>query len=368
MRQEISPEQVRRYRMLAQRLHPRADTGVAQLVRGLGGIQAQDRSAAMLAIRARSRGLVADDVRRAREVERSVVLTWAMRGTMHLVAAEDVGWLLALLGSLFIAKNQRRYRELGLDGEVRARATQIIREALAARNPQTRPELAAVLAAQGIPIEGQAIAHLVRHAALEGVICFGPQSGTTPTYVLLDDWVGLGPSLDVGHALRELARRYVGAYGPATADDLASWSGLRMAQAHAGMQSIANELVEVRVGGSPAWMLPQSKAPPAKRSVRLLPSYDTYMLGYRRRDLIVAAPHASRVHPGGGQIKPTLVVDGRVRGIWRASRRRGAMTIAVEPFEPLETDLLPALEDEAADVGRFLGVGVELDVACTEPR
>ena len=364
MRQELLPEQVLRLRMQSQRLHPRIDAavGVAGLVRHLGGIQAQDPSAATLAIRARSRGLVADDVRRAREDERSIVLTWAMRGTMHLVATEDVGWLLALLGPLFIAKNARRYRELGLDGEVRAEATATIHEALAARSPQTRPELAATLSARGIPVEGQAIAHLVRHAALEGVICFGPRRGATPTYVLLRDWVRPGPALETEHALAELALRYLGAFGPATVEDLASWSGLPMAQARAAMQIIADRLDEVEMAGAPAWMLPQRDAPPAERAVRLLPSYDTYLLGYRRRDLIVAESHASRVHPGGGQIKPTLVVDGRAVGVWRSIRRRGTVTIAVEPFEPLDADILPALEDETRDVGRFLGVGAELYV------
>ncbi len=343
MRQELLPEQVLRLRMRSQRLHPRIDAavGVAGLVRHLGGVQAQELSAATLAIRARSRGLTADDVRRAREDERSIVHTWVMRGTLHLVATEDVGWLLALLGPLFIARSARRYRELGIDGDVRDRAAEIIREALASQSPQTRPELAAVLANRGIPVEGQAIAHLVGYAAMRGVICFGPRRGARPTYVLLQDWVRPGPTLDAEHALAELALRYVGAYGPATVEDLASWSGLPMAQARSALRSVAERLHEVEVAGAPAWMLPQPDAPPVERAVRLLPSYDTYMLGYRRRDLAVAAPHASRVHPGGGQIKPTLVVDGRAVGVWQGTRRRGRYDGRGETSEPLDADILP---------------------------
>lgn len=349
---------------MSQRLHPRvaASTGVARLVRDLGGVQAQDLGAATLAIRARSRGLVADDVRRAREEDRSIVLTWCMRGTLHLVAAEDVGWLLGLLGGLFIAKGRRRYAELGLTSEIRAAATDTIHQVLATRGPQTRGELAAALAAKGIPVAGQAIAHLVGHAALQGVICHGPRRGAAPTYVLLEEWLGPPAPYDPEWALSELARRYFGAYGPATAEDMARWSGLPVDQARAGLRAVSSELVEVELDGAPAWMPPHRESPPPDPTVRLLPSYDTYLLGYRSRDLIVAPAYASRIHPGGGQIKPAVVVDGRACGVWHSARRRGGLTITVEPFEPLEADILPALEDEARDVGRFLGVGVELDV------
>ncbi len=362
MRLKLTQERALQLRMQSQRLHPRTDAGVAQLVRDLG-VQAQDLAAATLALRARSHGLIADDIRHALESEHSIVRTWAMRGTMHLVAAEDVGWLLGLLGPLFIAKSAWRYRQLGLDEEVRTAATGIIRRVLATSGPQTRAELAAALAAKGIPVEGQAIAHLVGHAALQGVICSGPRRGATSTYVLLEDWIPPGPALDTEQSVAELALRYIGAYGPATAGDLARWSGLPMAQALAGLHSIADRLEEVEVEGAPAWMLPHREAPPDAPVVRLLPSYDTYLLGYRSREPIVASAYASRVHLGGGQIKPTLLVDGRLAGVWRSARRRQRLTLTLEPFEPLDDHLLPAIRDEAHDVGRFLGTPAEFAMA-----
>ena len=105
-------------RLRAQRLHPEAAreaTNVAHLVRDLCGLQAQDLSAATLAVRPRSSGLTASDVERARLEERTIVRTWCMRGTLHLVAADDLGWLLPLLGPVFVRKSQRRYDQLGLN-------------------------------------------------------------------------------------------------------------------------------------------------------------------------------------------------------------------------------------------------------------
>ena len=105
--------------------------GVADAVRAAFGLQAQMPAAAALSVRARTTGLVAADIERARVEGRSVVRTWCMRGTLHLVAAEDLRWLLALVGPRTIAGRARRYAELGLDEATCMRGLDVIREALA---------------------------------------------------------------------------------------------------------------------------------------------------------------------------------------------------------------------------------------------
>lgn len=377
MAARLSRDQALRLRMRSQRLHPRfapPELDVAALVGALCGVQAQDASAAALALRVRSCGLTAGDVARAREAERSIVLTWSLRGTMHLVAAKDLGWLLAYLGPTFIRQSGRRYAQLGLDAAVRAHALRSIRNALAAHGPMTRPELADALAAEAIPVAGQAIAHLVRYAALEGAICFGPRRGAAPTYVLLDDWARPSGRLDPDHAKAELAGRYLEAFGPAAPGDLASWAGIPVAEARAGFSAISDRLEAVEIDGIAAWALarPETPAQDAAPSspdapagapvVRLLPYYDLYLLGYRSRALAVAAPYERRIHPGGGQIKPTLLVDGRARGVWRLVRRRGGIMIVVEPFESIGPDAMSGLEAEVHDIGRFLGLEAGLEV------
>src|SRR5437660_12569240 len=140
----ITDNHVRLLRQRAQRLTPQepdAPTGVAQVVKDLCGLQAQDAFAAALAIRVRSTGLLNDDVERARVQERSIVRTWGQRGTLHLLATEDLAWLLPLFGPVFIAASQRRRMELGLDEDTCARGIGIIRDVRASHGPLTRAEL-----------------------------------------------------------------------------------------------------------------------------------------------------------------------------------------------------------------------------------
>lgn len=98
------------------------------------------------------------------------------------------------------------------------------------------------------------------------------------------------------------------------------------------------------------------ESPPAEPSVRLLPRYDTYLLGYKNRDLAVAPEYARRVHPGGGIIHATVLVNGEAAGNWRTERRKGRLVVVVEPFGGLTAEVKAWLEEEARDAGRFLGL------------
>ena len=355
--------------MRAQGLIPdaaRSATGVAALTGHLLGIQAQELPAATLAIRPRSHGLRAEDVRHAREDAHAVVLTWVMRGTLHLVAAADLGWLLGFFSPLNLAHAQRRFKQLGLDASIRGRATRILRDTLHERGPLTRPALAAILAAQGIPVAGQAIAYLVHGAALEGAICCGPERGPKLTYVALDDWLTLGPSRDPVVVPAELARRYLASYAPAGPEDLAKWAGIGISQARAGFEALARDLIAVETEEGPAW-LPATHADwldgvPEGPLVRLLPGYDPYLLGYRSRAFMSSAEAEAAIHPGGGLIRPTLIVDGEAAGTWKLGFRKGGATLTVMPLNALDAAVQAGLEAEVQDVGRFLDAEVSLVV------
>ncbi|HYP40830.1 MAG TPA: winged helix DNA-binding domain-containing protein [Chloroflexia bacterium] len=341
------------------------------MVKELCGIQAQDAPAAALAVRARSAGLTAADVEHARVHERSIVRTWGPRGTLHLLATEDLGWLLSLLRPIFVPADQRRRMQLGLDEETCARAIRVIRDALASQGPLTRAELVERMAAHGIIAKGQAAPHLLYRAALEGIICLGPDRGAAKlTYVLLSDWVELGGALPQEAAGAELARRYLKAYGPATPEDFAAWSGLPMGIARAAWKRIADDLLDVEIGGHSACMLKAHAAwldelpyeTPARRpAVRLLPSFDTYLLGYRTRELAVAPQHAKRIHPGGGVLRPAVLLDGFAVGTWKITRHRARIDVVIEPFEPIAPETHAGLEEEAGDIARFLGVAGRLE-------
>ncbi len=364
----LSPVQLRILRLRVQGLHlAAAPDGAAPVVSARLGIQAQELPQATLAFRARARGLRAEDVRRAREETRSIVLTWAVRGTLHLVPAEDLGWLLGFFGPLALGGFARRFKELGLDAETRARATRIMRAVLTERGPLTRPELAAILAGEGIPVAGQAIAYLVSGAALEGAICFGPKRARKLTFVALESWLGPREPVPPEDVLAELARRYLAGHAPAAPEDLATWAGIGIGQARAGFAAIAADLIETATAAGPVWLLERQAAwlaaAPDEPIVRLLPGYDPYLLGYRNRDWMVAAEHARAIHPGGGLIRPTLIVDGLAAGTWKLATQKRRAQVIVTPFDWLDPALLPGLEAEAEDIGRFLGEAVSLRLA-----
>jgi Winged helix DNA-binding domain len=370
MPRSLSEEQLRLLRLRAQRLSGERPRDVHEVVRAMGGIQAQDTPASRLAVRPRGAGLDAAAVRAACNRERSVVRTWAMRGTLHMVTAEDVRWLVALLGPGSAAANRRRRLQLGLDDDRCARGLRAIGKVLGAHGPLPRGELVSRLAAEGVELDprSQAPAHLVAFAAMQGLVCRGPDlDGDEPTYVLLDDWVGdRRPLPDPEAALAELTRRYLGAHGPAAPPDLAAWAGIAAGRARRGFELLAGELVEVAAAGAPAWTLGRARVPRPGRGgpcVRLLFRFDDYLLGWRGRDLVLSPRFARRIQAGGGWIHPAVLVDGRVVGTWRLAARAGdRLTVAVEPFEPLD-GALPGLEAEAADLGRFLGAAATLSVA-----
>ncbi|HEX6556259.1 MAG TPA: winged helix DNA-binding domain-containing protein [Ktedonobacteraceae bacterium] len=369
----LSENHIRLLHQRAQRLTPQepdTSTGVAQVVENLCGLQAQDASAAALAVRVRSTGLLNDDVERARVQERSIVRTWGQRGTLHLLATADLAWLLPLLGPVFIAGNRRRYAELGLDEDTLTRGVRALRAILSNHGPLTRDELVEQLAHQGIQLAGQARPYLLQHAALEGIICLGPDRGAKPTYVLLSDWLGQNyqaHALTQESAYAELARRYLKAYGPATPEDLAAWSGMPISMTRAAWQLITDQLIELEVAGQPAWMLKTyekwlAEPPLPAPVVRLLPGFDTYLLGYKKRDLAVPPQHAKRINAGGGLLNPVLLVDGRAVGTWKSKQQKQRLDVILQPFDQLAPDLQPGLQAEIIDLGRFLGVKTALQI------
>jgi hypothetical protein len=288
------------------------------------------------------------------------VRTWLLRGTLHMAAAEDVRWLLGLLGPRFAAADRGRRHQLGLDDAKSAKGIRAIRAILAARGPLTREDLVEDLRRRGVSLDpkGQDRAHLIALAALEGVICLGPGgSGERPTYVLLDDWIGPARPLSPDAALAQLATRYFAAYGPAGPDDLAVWAGIAVREATNAMRMVSSDLVEVDISGTRAWMLAgarEDEPEPLATSTRLLPAFDTYLLGYRSRSLAMGPQAEARVQRGGGWLHPTVVVDGWVVATWKHRRTKGRVEVSVESFEAIDRGTRAAIDTEIADIGRFL--------------
>jgi hypothetical protein len=354
---------VARARAGSQLLHrPACAGGVAGLVGRLLAVQAQDVTAFPLALRARAAGLTAAALTEARD-DRSVVRAWGPRGTLHLVAAEDLAWLVPLFGPPRMAGSRRRAVQEGIaDPDA---AAPVVDRILDGAGPLTKEELGERLRSAGVPAEGQGILHLAALAAFAGRLVLGPERGGKPTYVHAGDWLGapVAMGVDRPRALRELARRYVAAHAPAVPEDLATWSGLPLRDVRAAWTAIADALT-----GAPhapeGWRLRSRRLEAPADVVRLLPGYDELLLGWRSRAPVLAEAHGTRAHPGGGVIRATLVVDGRVVATWRTRRSGARMDVLVTPFSDrgLPAAVLTALEAEAADMAGFLGQPVTVVV------
>jgi hypothetical protein len=348
----------------AQRLdsvRPPAD--VHGVVRDVFALQAQDEAAANLGIWTRGDSLTSAEVTRAREQDRSIVRLWCLRGTLHLVAAEDVRWLLDLLRPLFVNANRTRRAELGLDDETTARGVRAVVQLLGAAGCLTRAEIAERLAGLGIPSAGQATIHIIWRAALDGRVCYGPARKGEAAFVLLDDWVAPAGRHEREEGLAELARRYLHAYGPATPEDLAAWSGLSLADARRGWRQLGDGLVSIPSVAGPMWLPACAEAPhdAASSAVRLLPAFDGLWLGYRERDLLLPGSSRGRVYPGGGVIRPAILIDGEPVGTWTRRKRGQAVDVALDPFENHSAaHVREQLRPVATDLGRFLGQPVNL--------
>jgi hypothetical protein len=328
-------------------------------VRHLVAIQAQLVQPAALALRARTQGLRASDVAAAVRDDRSLVRQWLLRGTLHLVAADDLRWVQAALGPGFVWAGRPRRLELGLTDEVVERGLGAITDVLAAEGPLTRGELVDRLAARGVRLDpgSQAPIHLIGLAGRLGTLCLGPdRDGGEPSYVLTADWLGTprGRPPEREAAVAELARRYVGGHGPAGIDDLAAWSGLRRTDARAALRSIAEELVEVEAAGEVVWLPRGRPLEPGAPGVRLLPHFDPYLLAYRRRDFALDPVLSRRLQRGGGFVHPVLIADGRGVAACAIRTRGSRTTVEVDPIAPLGPDELAGLAAEVDDLGRFL--------------
>jgi hypothetical protein len=293
-----------------------------------------------------------------------------MRMTIHLFPVEDFGWLTPLYAERITRWSMRRLEVLGLSASDRDRALAAVRKKIEDEGSVTRTEAMEAVARAGIEINTERRTHLSVITVMSGAACIGPDHGRGNTFVDAREWIGPFEVPEREASLAELARRYYAAFAPATERDFAKWSGLPLGECRLGMERISSELFGV---GAPAQGLfaPRGFKVRAPRSpvVRLLPQFDTYLMGYASRSHAVDEPGEKAILPGGGVLRPTICVDGRFAGTWRSKKAKGRLDVMLEPFAPLDEAWLPALEAEAADVARFDGLAeARVEIAAPHAR
>jgi len=339
-------------------------------------IQGQDPRGARLAVRVRSQGLSAADIDHALTADRTLVISWLNRGTLHLVRSADYWMLHRLTTPQLEAGCARRLAQEGIPPAAADRAAGLI-ERFLGDGPLTRAQLAGRLQSAGVRTEGQALVFLLFLTSLRGITVRGPMIGKQHAHVLARDWLGAPPAADPdpGAALGWLARRYLAGHSPATDRDLAKWAGLPLRDARRALREIGGDLDEGEDGlvrlarradrtarvadgtsGAADGTGRSGRGHQDPRSVlalpppRLLGVFDPLLHGWQSRGPVLGRHEPEIVR--GGMFRSFALVAGRAAGTWSVTGDQVSLTL----LEPVSAAHRRALEADAEDVRRFLGL------------
>jgi len=374
--EEFSDEQALALRAERHALDRRRPAGDLAVVAGACGLHAQ-APRPEVALWARVADLTQEEVAAALWERRDLVMAWAMRGTPHLLPAEQIAAytapfrpadpaLATALDRLYTGE-RHWVHDHAFTGDDATAVIDVVYEALDGDPMPSReltrlvarrlPKLAAVIAQWGSDV--------FKHVGYAGLICYGPPEGQQRTFVRLDRWLGRpAPALEPGTARQELARRYLRTYGPSTRAHFLLWSGLDKGPGQAAWEQLT-QLEPVEVGGHRASVLREDlealTRARATGALRLLPETDVY-LAARDRDRLVADGRTEVVYRNGGRTQPAVVLDGRVVGSWSPKRSGNTMGVSVTLVSKLDVDARDGLEHEAEGLARFHDARLRLQV------
>ena len=351
--------QVLARRLAAHQLDVPGTDGLIPLTRRLSGVHAQLTSSAEAAIWLRTGGAVGPaDVRRALAEERTLVKTWTLRGTLHLVPAEDMPMWAAALGTRSFPRPRSWYEYHGITPADMATLETVVPQVLSG-TPMTRDELATAVAERaGRPELAEHLRSgwgaVLKPMAARGQLAFGPPSGRNVTFVAPAAWLGEWTPMKPTEATAVLVRRILDGYGPLSLDELTRWTALDRAVVRVALTDLGDELIELDTEGHIGWVTTARAAALASaapsQAVRLLPGFDPYVVGsLRQLDLLLPSPRLkSAISRASGWISPVLMDGGRFVGTWTQEFTGGRLAITITPFGRLRSGVREAAEVEAA--------------------
>jgi hypothetical protein len=366
--------QVHAWRLGQHGLSPRfSDADAVSAVTRTAGIQAQVASAAELALCTRVEGLSPRDVQAALFQDHTLVKTWAMRGTLHLLTASELPLYVAARDWQLTTSWSHYFAEFGLTTLAHQEAFLSAIPHVLEQGPLTRPHLAdAVARHRGMAhvrdfILSSSWGSPLKPSAYRGELCFGPGQGKTVTFMNPRGWIGEWQPIDPQLALAELARRYLWAYGPATADDFRLWWGCGKTVAKSLFHAIAEELEEVEVEGWQAFALratlPFMQSVEPVEQIHLLPLFDAYTIGAPPRggEPLLAPAYKSQVFNQQGWAFAVVLVNGTIQGVWDSTIRRSHIVARVNLFCPSTTAIRKGIEAEAQRLSHLFEKEVVLE-------
>ncbi|MFF1828921.1 winged helix DNA-binding domain-containing protein [Paenarthrobacter sp. NPDC058040] len=345
----VPPQVMGRLRMVSQGLLGGGFPSVPDAVRWMTATQAQDLGHALWAVGQRVPGIAASHVRAALDAG-TIVRSWPMRGTLHLLAPEDLRWILAITRPRLMKSLTARHRELGITADDVGHARDIALKTMdTLKNSEgstgaSREQLFEAFEEAGQITKAQRGIHLLGSLCQEAWLVQGPMAGTNgrvgvqQLFVPFDEWIKESRDLDRAEGIAELLLRYIRSHGPATIRDFAWWSQVPLAEARKALGTVQEQMVELAFDGTSYWLSPETAAMldagvPGSRSLLALPGFDQYLLGYQDRSLVLDPGHAELVVPGrNGVFKRIIVSGGSVVGTWARAGNGKAADVVPEPF------------------------------------
>ncbi len=349
---------------LIERASPKQLVAVVDRLRGL---HAQAPSSIDLALWARIDGLQREHVSDALWKKRTLIKMWAMRATLHVLPAADLGtWTAGLRiwkpGGWPIRNPDAPAVAEYIDKALRGKILNRIELAEAMTNLGAAPKL----------VEGMlgTWSSSLRYASFIGSLCFAPTEGTNARFTHPATWLRKAPAkVDTNAAFNELTLRYLGTYGPATSLDLGPrWWGVNQGEAKRRLAALGDAATEVTVEGKRYWMLTKDLAElaatePVEGVVRLLPAFDQWVVcASRRVPALVEPKYHQKIYRLQGWVSPVLLVDGRMVGVWKHEQKGRTLAVEIEPFAKLPRWVKPGIEEEAERLAAFLGGELELSM------
>ena len=338
-----------------------------------GGIQAQVMSAAEMALGTRVDGLTPGHVQAALWRERTLVKTWAMRATLHLLSAHDLPLYVAAR-SLDEPINWVGYFEYYGMTEAQLETYLAAAPEILDSDPMTREQLAITLEEQtGIPelhdlMISKSWGTPLKPLAWRGYLCFGPNDGQNVTFVNPKKWLGEWQLIDSNEALQEIVRRYLRAFGPATVEEFTHWWGMRLTPARKLFKSMEDELETVDLEGRLTLALPETldgmQNAASTGTVNLLPLFDAYVLGIGRGsdiEALLPLEYQRQVYRPQGWISAVVLVDGYIKGTWEYKRQRSQTTVKVSMFSSPTASIKQGIEAEVERLSVFWNTTVNLE-------
>ena len=354
-----------RRRLRTQQLTGARFTSPEDVVGWLGAVQAQDFGPAKWAVGMRQKRATDAALERA-FAEGRILRTHVLRPTWHFVLPADIRWLLAATAPRVQAASAGRYRRLGLDADTLRRSEKLLAGALRGGEQLTRKELADLLVAAGIAVDGQRLPHLLANAELQAFICSGARRGLHHTYALLEERAPDARDLPRDEALAELARRYFTSHGPATAKDFAAWATLTLSEVRASLEAAGPALRREEIGGLACWSAagePRRTSALRSPTVRLVQGYDEYIMGYTETKRVIARPGALWDAAARPIFNLVVLLDGRVAGFWKRRIKKDAVVVEAALLERFDGAQMRALEEEATRYAAFLDLAAKVALA-----